>query len=167
MTATIAKKSVNPTITLDQDTFVYDGTAKEPVVTLTEAGGTTEIPADEYTVEYSGNVDVGTAAVTVTAKDDGNYSFAAVKKNFTIGQKQATVLTHPKPAGKPLVFDNMALELVTEGTGTVWDRLGTLSQLSPPRPMPEPTRYIIRYRATPTTATLRRVRWRSPSPPRR
>ncbi len=118
VTATIAKKSVNPTITLDQDTFVYDGTAKEPVVTLIEADGTTEIPADEYTVEYSGNVDVGTAAVTVTAKDDGNYSFAAVKKNFTIGQKQATVLTHPKPAGKPLVFDNMALELVTEGTGS-------------------------------------------------
>ena len=115
---TIAKKQAAPTITLDQDTFVYDGTPKEPVVTLIEADGTTIILASEYTVAYSGNVNVGAATVTVTAKADGNYSFTAVTKNFTITKEQAKVISAPKPAGKPLVFDNMNLDLVTEGTGS-------------------------------------------------
>ena len=129
----IAKKPVTPVITLDQDTFVYDGTPKEPVVTLTEAGGTL-IPADEYTVDYSDNVNFGTATVTVTAKPGGNYSFTPVEETFTIGQKQATVLTHPKPAGKPLVFDNMDLELVTEGTGSGGTMVYSLSKDDPTDP---------------------------------
>jgi hypothetical protein len=115
---TIAKKPVNPTITLDQDSFVYDGDPKEPAVTLTEADSTTEIPAGEYTVEYSGNVNVGTATVTVTAKNDGNYSFNAVTESFTIGKKQAEVLTAPEAAGDPLTFNTRAQKLVTPGTGT-------------------------------------------------
>ena len=139
----IAKKPVTPAITLDQDTFVYDGTPKEPVVTLTEADGTTVIPADEYTVDYSDNVNFGPATVTVTAKPDGNYSFTPVEKTFTIGKKQATVLTHPKPAGKPLVFDNMDLELVTEGTGSGGTMVYSLSKDDPADPYLEtiPTRF--------------------------
>ena len=126
--AEIAKKQVNPTIELSGDglteesdgtySYVYDGTAKEPVVTLKEADGTTEIPAGEYTVEYSGNVNVGTATVTVTAKNDGNYSFNAVTESFTIGKKQAEVLTAPEAAGDPLTFNTRAQKLVTPGTGT-------------------------------------------------
>ena len=116
--ATIAKKSVNPAITLDQDSFVYDGDPKEPVVTLTEADGTTVIPAGEYTVAYSDNVNVGTAAVTVTAKADGNYSFAAKTENFTIGKKQAEVLTAPEAKGDPLIFNTRPQKLVTLGAGT-------------------------------------------------
>ncbi len=115
---TIAKKSVVPIITLDETHFVYDGTAKEPVVTLTEADGTTEIPAGEYTVEYSGNVNVGTATVTVKAKDDGNYSFNAVTENFTIGKKQAEVLTAPEAKGDPLIFNTRTQKLVTPGAGS-------------------------------------------------
>lgn len=115
---TINKKSVNPTITLDQDTFTYDGTAKKPVVTLKD--GTDVIPAGEYTVAYSGNVNVGTATVTVTAKDGGNYTFtnAPVTATFTIDKEQAKVLTAPKAAGLPLVFSTYAQELVTAGTAS-------------------------------------------------
>ena len=116
--ATIAKKSVVPVITLDETHFVYDGTAKEPVVTLKEADGTTVIPAGEYTVAYSNNINVGTATVTVTAKADGNYSFAARTENFTIGKKQAEVLTAPEAAGDPLTFNTRAQKLVTPGAGT-------------------------------------------------
>ena len=114
---TIAKKQVSPTITLDQDSFIYDGTAKEPVVTLKEADGTL-IPAGEYTVGYSNNINVGTATVTVTAKDDGNYAFTAVTENFTIGKKQAQVLTAPEAAGDPLTFNTRAQKLVTAGSGS-------------------------------------------------
>ncbi len=114
---TIDKKQVNPTITLDQDSFVYDGDPKEPVVTLKEADGTL-IPAGEYTVEYSGNVNVGTATVTVKAKDDGNYSFSTVTEKFTIGKKQAEVLTAPEAKGDPLTFNTRAQKLVTSGAGS-------------------------------------------------
>ncbi len=128
---TIAKKPVNPVITLSGDGlstdsasaspmqyYIYDGTAKEPAVALTEADGTTVIPADEYTVAYSNNTNVGTATVTVTAKDDGNYSFSDVSKNFRIDKKKAVVTTAPNMAGDPLTYTGRAQQLVTEGAGS-------------------------------------------------
>ena len=118
VTATINKKQVNPAITLDQNSFIYDGDPKEPVVTLTEDDGTTAIPAGEYTVAYSNNINVGTATVTVTAKNDGNYSFNAVTENFTIGKKQAEVLTAPEAKGDPLIFNTRTQKLVTPGAGS-------------------------------------------------
>ncbi len=129
--AEIAKKPVNPTIELSGEgltvepdgtySYVYDGTAKEPVVTLKEADGTTVIPAGEYTVAYSNNINVGTTAtVTVTAKPDGNYSFenAPVTEKFKIQKEKAKVTTAPEAAGEPLVFNTRAQKLVTAGSGT-------------------------------------------------
>ena len=128
----IKKKPVTPAITLSGDGldtdssttspmqfYIYDGTAKEPAVALTEADGTTVIPADEYTVSYSNNTNVGTATVTVTAKDGGNYSFSgAVTKNFRIDKEKAKVVTAPKMAGDPLTYTGRAQQLVTEGAGS-------------------------------------------------
>ncbi len=129
---TIAKKTVNPVITLSGDGlknddnaaapthmqyYIYDGTAKEPVVTLEDENGN-PIPADEYTVSYSDNTNVGTATVTVTAKDDGNYSFSDVSKNFRIDKEKAVVTTAPKMAGDPLTYTGRAQQLVTEGAGS-------------------------------------------------
>ncbi len=113
-------KTSNPTITLDENTFTYDGTAKEPVVALYEADGTTLIPAGEYTVAYSDNVNVGTATVTVTAKDSGNYTFenAPVTATFAINKEQAKVLTAPEAAGLPLTFNTFPQRLVTAGTAS-------------------------------------------------
>ena len=126
----IGKKPVTPTITLSGDglqtdttatpptySYIYDGTAKTPDVALSEADGT-PIPADQYTVEYSGNVNVGTATVTVTAKADGNYSFTPVTVQFTINQEQAKVVTAPEAAGDPLTFNTRAQKLVTAGSGS-------------------------------------------------
>ena len=130
MTATIDKKPVNPTIELSGDgltvepdgtySYVYDGNAKEPVVTLKEADGTTEIPAGEYTVGYSGNINVGEATVIATAKLNGNYSFenAPVTIKFQIQKEKAKVTTAPEAAGEPLVFITRAQKLVTPGAGT-------------------------------------------------
>ena len=69
-------------------------------------------------MSYSNNTDVGTATVTVTAKDDGNYSFSDVSKNFRIDKKKAVVTTAPKMAGDPLTYTGRAQQLVTEGTGS-------------------------------------------------
>ncbi len=117
--AAIARKPVTPVITLDKDSFVYDGNPKEPGVTLNEdnAGGPL-IPADEYTVAYSNHINVTAAAtVTVTAKPDGNYTFAPVDKTFAITKEQARVLTAPT-AVEPLTYNTRAQKLVSAGVWT-------------------------------------------------
>lgn len=52
-------------ITLDKDSYIYDGMAKMPVVTVTYNGKTLVKNAD-YTVSYSNHINVGTAKATVT-----------------------------------------------------------------------------------------------------
>ncbi|MCI8874237.1 MAG: leucine-rich repeat domain-containing protein, partial [Lachnospiraceae bacterium] len=54
-------------ITLDKNSYTYDGTAKTPTVTVALDGKTLVLNTD-YTVSYSNNIKVGTAAVTVTGK---------------------------------------------------------------------------------------------------
>ena len=69
-------------LSLDKNSFYYDGTAKKPKVTFTYKT-THEIPADEYNVEYANNVNVGTASVTVTANSNSNY-VGSMSINFSI-----------------------------------------------------------------------------------
>lgn len=71
-------------VSLEYTTVYYDGTAKEPVVTV-KIGEHTVDPS-EYTVEYDDNVNVGTATVTVSANDGANISSYAVKE-FDITDK--------------------------------------------------------------------------------
>ena len=70
----------------------YDGTAKEPAVTLKD--GTTTIPASAYSVSYADNVNASAnAKVTVTiASTNANYAGTAEKK-FTINPAEITELT--------------------------------------------------------------------------
>lgn len=67
-------------VTLEQDAYAYDGTAHEPVVTVTMD----DVPLTEgvdYSVAYANNVSAGTGTVTITGK--GEYKgFASA--SFTI-----------------------------------------------------------------------------------
>ena len=67
------------TVTVSPSSYIYDGSAKRPSVTVTLNGAV--LPASAYDVTYSDNVDVGTATVTVTGK--GDYEGTA-KGGFTI-----------------------------------------------------------------------------------
>lgn len=105
---TIAPKSVtSPNITLSQTSYNYDGTAKQPTVTVKD--GTTEIPASEYTVSYKNNTAIGTATVTITDKTGGNYTvsgsatFTIVLKGDTNGDGKVNVADIVKAIkdGKP------------------------------------------------------------------
>ena len=79
---TIAPKTVSsPTISLSETTCSYDGTAKEPTVTVKD--GSSTIPSAEYTVSYTNNTEVGTATVTITDKEGGNYIVSG-STSFTI-----------------------------------------------------------------------------------
>ena len=83
------KASSSLTVTLATTTYTYDGTAKEPAVTVKD-GSTTLTLNTYYTVTYSNNTNVGTATVTITMK--GNYS-GTITKNFTIERAKTASVT--------------------------------------------------------------------------
>ena len=110
----IAAKSVSsPTITLSATSFTYDGTAKQPTVTVKD--GSTTIPASEYTVGYSNNTNVGTATVTITDKAGGNYTVSGTT-TFAIAAADGSLTP---PVGKTgLIFSGTAQNLITAGSST-------------------------------------------------
>ena len=67
-------------VSLSSSSYTYDGSAKKPGVTVTDANGA-KIASSNYSVAYSNNVKKGTATATVTFK--GNYS-GTLKKTFEI-----------------------------------------------------------------------------------
>ena len=76
--------------------------------------GTTVIPASEYDVSYSNNVQIGTnATVTITAKTGGNYNVSG-SRTFTIKAGSAALKDAPKP--NDLTYNGFKQELVTPGT---------------------------------------------------
>ena len=110
--ATISPKTVSaPTISLSSSSLVYDGSAKEPSVTVKE--GQNVIPASEYTVEYSNNVNVGTGMVIVMDKNGGNYIVNG-STTFQIISADAGI-TPPTPK-TDLVYTGKAQVLINEGS---------------------------------------------------
>ena len=86
----LSKQNIqSATITLSKSTYVYDGKAKKPSVTV-KLGGKTLKNGTDYTVSYSNNVKAGTATVKITG--NGDYT-GSVSKKFSIKNdfKQATV----------------------------------------------------------------------------
>ena len=72
-TVAISPKTVSsPTITLSGTSFEYTGEAITPTVVVKD--GSTTIPAEEYTVDYKNNTEAGTATVTITDNEGGNYT---------------------------------------------------------------------------------------------
>lgn len=68
------------TMDVPPESCIYDGSAKEPAVTLS-LNGRTLTPGTDYTVSYFNNIKPGTATVTVTGK--GNY-FGELSADFRI-----------------------------------------------------------------------------------
>ena len=99
-----AKVLTNPTIILAEDEFVYDGSAKEPAITVKD--GDVVVSADEYVVNYSSNTNAGTASVTVSDKAGGDYQVNG-SKTFTIS---------PKSLGDGNIAANgIIIEMTSEG----------------------------------------------------
>ena len=111
---TIAAKTVaSPTITLGTTSYTYDGTAKEPTVTVKD--GETIITATEYSVSYTNNTNVGTATVTITDVEGGNYTVSG-SATFAISSADGSLTP---PVGKSdLVYNGSAQDLITAGTTT-------------------------------------------------
>ena len=122
VSVTIKRKEITPKITLNPTSYVYDGTARTPGVTVED--GDTVIPGPgtdkpEYTVTYRDNINAGTAAVIVSDANGGNYIVNGTA-TFEITTK-APVFAAPE--GKTgLQYNGAPQELVKAGVtgdGTV------------------------------------------------
>ena len=82
-TFSIAKKEMtNAMVTLENNTFTYDGNLHKPTVTVSD-GSPSIITSDDYTISNNGNINAGDYTVTVTATSSGNYSGSG-SKSYTI-----------------------------------------------------------------------------------
>ena len=82
---------VSNLINLEFTAVVYDGTEKKPSVEIKV--GETVIDADEYDVTYKNNVNVGTASVKVSAKEDSKILKGTVTVGFEIVKANKQVST--------------------------------------------------------------------------
>lgn len=86
-TGEITRKEITPVIDLSPaPPYAYTGAQIAPAYTVKDGG--MPLTAGDYEGVFSDNVDAGTARLTVTAGEAGNYSFAPAEKTFTI---------HPRP----------------------------------------------------------------------
>ena len=116
------KKNINNlTIQLNKTNFVYDGTEKKPTVTIKD-NNKTLVKDEDYTLEYSSNINVGTAKVVITGI--GNYQ-GNVEKKYLIEAKSITNLEIELDKTE-YTYDGIEKEpevTVTNGTKTL--KLGT------------------------------------------
>lgn len=87
----IQAKPVNAAVTVDGGPFVYDS-GKEISPGVTVRDGENEIPETEYGVSYENNKNAGTATVTVTDKEGGNYTVSG-STTFQIQKAEQAALT--------------------------------------------------------------------------
>ena len=114
---TISPKEIT-TFTLSQSSYTYDGSEKKPAVTVTD--NNTTVPSSEYTVSYTNNKNAGTATVTLTDKEGGNFKING-SKTFTITKADGSLKQNPSGIAN-LSYNGMAQNLITAGsseTGTV------------------------------------------------
>ena len=91
VTVTVDPKEITPVIAVT-GTYTYDdGKAITPTYTVT-FGQEETLAAAEYDVKVTDNVDAGTAKITVTDKEGGNYTFAEIEETFEIGKAPAKTL---------------------------------------------------------------------------
>ena len=85
---TIEQKIVKPAIEVAGGSEYNGGKEVTPAVTVKD--GETVIPASEYSVAYSNNINAGSGTVTVTNKVGGNYIIDETSETFTIAQATYT-----------------------------------------------------------------------------
>ncbi len=103
-------------VSLASDAIKYDGTAKQPAVTVNK-GGLLLDPDRDYEVTYSNNINAGnSAACTVSGK--GNYK-GTVNKNFTITPADGSISYAVGNVSKQLTDTEFTNQLTNTGDGAV------------------------------------------------
>ena len=111
------KVLTNPTIILAEEELVYDGSAKEPAITVKD--GDVIVSNDEYVVTYSNNTNAGTASVTVSDKANGDYQVNDGSKTFTISPKSLGDGTTAAEGITVEITEEGSLSAVKDGSTTL------------------------------------------------
>ena len=115
-------------VTLSATSYTYNGSAKEPAVTVKD--GTTVLKSGtDYTAAYKNNTKAGTATVTIAGK--GNYS-GTVTKTFTLKPKALTAAMAALSATSYPYNGTVKKPAVTVKDGTTTLKAGTDYTLSNP-----------------------------------
>lgn len=133
------------TVTLNPDTYVYDGNEKKPAVTVTYDGQTL-IENTSYTLTYADNKNAGTASVTINGK---NSLHGQIVEYFTIQKANQNAPTGLTPTAETIdgkndgQITNLATTMEYSVDQTSWTACTgtTLTQLSDGD-------YYVRYKET-------------------
>ncbi len=90
VSVTVSAKSVTPSIIVEPAVYDYTGQTIVPTTVIVKDGDTV-IATSEYTLAYTNNTDVGTATVTVSDLNGGNYIINQASADFTIRQALGTI----------------------------------------------------------------------------
>ncbi len=113
LTVTVSQLDLSGyTMTLSAYSYTYDGTAKQPAVTVTN-GTVTLTQGNDYLVSYSDNVNVGTATVSVSGT--GSYT-GTVSGKFVIDKAENTLTAAAAATSIPI---GETTTITASGTGTL------------------------------------------------
>ena len=115
-TFTIAPVTTQPSVTLSSTTYSYTGKQIIPEEVTVKVGDTVLVKDTDYTVAYGDNKNIGKGTVTVTAVENGNYSFKAVTKEFTIVQAEQNLSFTASKVNK--TYGDPAFNHPATGAGT-------------------------------------------------
>lgn len=100
-TVTIGPGDINELEIAEIASVTYAGIACTPAAIVRDKVTHTPLDMSEFDVSYSNNINAGTATVTVTGRDGGNFSGAdSIHRNFTIAPAPLTV----KADNKTMVY---------------------------------------------------------------
>ena len=115
-TFTIAPVTTQPSVTLSSTTYSYTGKQIIPEEVTVKVGDTVLVKDTDYTIAYGDNKNIGKGTVTVTAVENGNYSFQAVTKEFTIVQAEQNLSFTASKVNK--TYGDPAFNHPATGAGT-------------------------------------------------
>ena len=151
----IARRPIEVELTIEKDKYEYTGYAITPSHTVKDKVSLSVLEISEYSVSYEHNKEIGTATMTVSDKDGGNYQITApVSKTFEIVKGTKT-----PPSGLKGVAPSADGAIDGKITGTTAAmEYSTDTEFTSPKPcgdgetagLAEGT-YYVRYKATATT----------------
>ena len=151
----IARRPIEVELTIEKDKYEYTGYAITPSHTVKDKVSLSVLETREYSVSYEHNKEIGTATMTVSDKDGGNYQITApVSKTFEIVKGTKT-----PPTGLKGVAPSADGAKDGKITGTTADmEYSTDTAFTSPKPctdtetigLAEGT-YYVRFTATATT----------------
>ena len=151
----IARRPIEVELTIEKDSYEYTGYAITPSHTVKDKVSLRVLETSEYSVSYERNKEIGTAKMTVSDKDGGNYQITApVSTTFEIVKGTKT-----PPSGLNGVAPSADGAIDGKITGTTAAmEYSTDTEFTSPKPcadtettgLAEGT-YYVRYKATATT----------------